>query len=184
MFKCNFVTWDDDASLKNHRLPTETPKLSHRKIPFDFFGQGAPRNSLKHHGYCHCPWFPPRTWGQDLITEDTTYFKRRTWMNSSWNWPERPFPWGLSIYYWKVQWKLLKGEKKSIAWPSHRGEITEKNYQDCKISSVCEKVVCLCGEISRCLIGPEAHWIWGNKCPKIRLRENHRQGDGKAVREV
>lgn len=34
---------------------TETPKLSHRKILFDFFDQGAPRNSLKHHGLLSLP---------------------------------------------------------------------------------------------------------------------------------
>lgn len=44
---------------------------------------------------------------------------------------------------------------------SRRGKITEKKKkkQDCKIPSVCELVVYLCGETRRCLIGPEAYRI-------------------------
>lgn len=51
MFKCSFVTWDDNAPLKTIDYLTETPKSNHRKILFDFFDQGAPRNSLRQHGF-------------------------------------------------------------------------------------------------------------------------------------
>lgn len=118
------------------------------------------RDSQNKMGNCHCPCFPPRTWGWDPTAEDTTHFTHRSWKNRA-----RTTSRGWVLTVRRVLWKLLR--KQTTILLSSCKACEPQQPQPGKTPQQCNNSTTISGgggAANSCLIWHPYHYAGENAC--------------------